>query len=27
LPRLAGHAPVPEPIDFDDDTHIGGRGY
>ena len=25
--RLAGHAPVPEPIDFDDDTHIGGRGY
>lgn len=27
LLRLAGHAPVPEPIDFDDDTHIGGRGY
>lgn len=27
LLRLAGHAPVPEPIDFDDDTQIGGRGY
>ena len=27
LLRLAGHAPIPEPIDFDDDTHIGGRGY
>ena len=27
LLRLAGHTPVPEPIDFDDDTHIGGRGY
>ena len=27
LLRLAGHAPIPEPIDFDDDTHTGGRGY
>jgi len=27
LLRLAGRAPIPEPIDFDDDTHIGGRGY
>ena len=27
LLRLAGHAPIPEPIDFDDDTHVGGRGY
>lgn len=27
LLRLAGHAPTPEPIDFDDDTHVGGRGY
>ena len=26
LLRLAGHAPIPEPIDFDDDTHTGGRG-
>ena len=25
--RLAGHAPIPEPIDFDDDTQTGGRGY
>ncbi len=25
--RLAGHAPIPEPIDFDDDTRTGGRGY
>ena len=23
LLRLAGRAPIPEPIDFDDDTHIG----
>lgn len=27
LLRLAGHAPIPEPIDFDDDTQTGGRGY
>ena len=27
LLRLAGRAPIPEPIDFDDDTHTGGRGY
>ena len=27
LLRLAGHAPIPEPIDFDDDTRTGGRGY
>ncbi len=27
LLRLAGHAPIPEPIDFDDDTQKGGRGY
>lgn len=27
LLRLAGHAPIPEPIDFDDDTQPGGRGY
>ena len=24
LLRLAGHAPIPEPIDFDDDTQTGG---
>lgn len=27
LLRLAGYAPIPEPIDFDDDTQMGGRGY
>ena len=27
LLRLTGHAPIPEPIDFDDDTRTGGRGY
>ena len=27
LLRLAGHTPIPEPIDFDDDTQTGGRGY
>lgn len=27
LLRLAGYAPIPEPIDFDDDTQTGGRGY
>ena len=27
LLRLAGHAPIPEPIDFDDDTQTGGRCY
>ena len=27
LLQLAGHAPIPEPIDFDDDTQTGGRGY
>lgn len=27
LLRLAGHAPIAEPIDFDDDTQTGGRGY
>ena len=27
LLQLAGHAPIPEPIDFDDDTRTGGRGY
>ena len=27
LLRLAGHVPIPEPIDFDDDTRTGGRGY
>lgn len=27
LLRLAGLAPIPEPIDFDDDTQTGGRGY
>ena len=27
LLRLAGHAPIPEPLDFDDDTQTGGRGY
>ena len=27
LLRLAGHAPIPEPIDFDDDKQTGGRGY
>ena len=27
LLRLAGHAPIPESIDFDDDTQTGGRGY
>lgn len=27
LLRLAGHAPIPEPIDFDDDTRTVGRGY
>ena len=27
LLRLAGHAPIPEPIDLDDDTQTGGRGY
>ena len=27
LLRLAGHAPIPEPVDFDDDTQTGGRGY
>lgn len=27
LLRLAGYAPVPESIDFDDDTQTGGRGY
>ena len=27
LLRLAGHAPIPEPIDFDDHTQTGGRGY
>ena len=27
LLRLAGHAPIPEPIDFGDDTQTGGRGY
>ena len=27
LLRLAGHAPIPEPIVFDDDTRTGGRGY
>ena len=27
LLRLAGHAPIPEPIDFDADTQKGGRGY
>ena len=27
LLRLAGRAPIPEPIDFDDDTRTGGRGY
>ena len=27
LLRLAGHAPIPEPIDFDDDTQTSGRGY
>ena len=26
LLQLAGHAPIPEPIDFDDDTQTGGRG-
>jgi len=25
--HLAGHAPEPEPIDFDDDTRYDGRGY